>query len=470
MNIASSQIFAPLGTITKSQAAIDLSTLSDGTSDYSFSASRIADYMLQDQSGKILQKKFRVQICLKRKINKSENVKICWNDSDKKAHFGNVVRCGSIWTCPVCAKKITEKRREELSIANELWKFGVAIKTFNFKTVPFYSELKELKKTFVGPIRPDINYFRGYTYLITLTNPHYANDNLENLRLKQKNAMVDFFGHRFGKSIFKRMGKHYHITNYEVTYGQNGWHPHHHILVFSDRYLSIHEFSEIHTDLSNHWANCISKSGLRNLKDNEKSIACDLQDGTYADQYIAKWGIEHELTKGHIKKGKEGGLTPFDLLRLSFEDKPIKSSYFNLFTGQQVNQEKKPSELFKEFAYAFKGAIQLSWSRGLKDVFGLRDIQDSEIMDEVTEEAVLLTTLEDIVFWLICKYKKRAQFLDCITRDKLSGCLGNGSAELLISELSQYEISILEEINNIDFIVPKLIDEVPPVISNFSLF
>ena len=36
----------------------------------------------------------------------------------------------------------------------------------------------------------------------------------------------------------------------------------------------------------------------------------DLADGTYADQYIGKWGVEHEMTKGHIKKGKEGGLTP----------------------------------------------------------------------------------------------------------------------------------------------------------------
>ena len=454
MNSTSSQILGSLGTITKTPSAIDLSPLTGGTPVFSYSASRIADYMLQDQSGKILQKKFRVQICLKRKINKSENVKVCWNDSDKKAHFGNVIRCGSIWVCPVCAKKITEKRREELSIANQLWKSGVAIKTFDFKSVPFYSDLKALKKTFVGPIIPDLNYVRGYTYLITLTNPHYANDHLDDLRLKQKTAIHSFFSDRLGKSIFVRMGRRYHITNYEVTYGQNGWHPHHHILVFSDRYLSVHDFSEIHNDLSDHWSNCISKAGLRNLKDTEKFIACDLQDGTYADQYLAKWGIEHELTKGHIKKGKEGGLTPFDLLRLSFEDKPIKSSYFNLFTGEFVQQEKKPSELFKEFAYAFKGAIQLSWARGLKDVFGMRDIQDSEIMDEVTEEAVILTTLEDLVFYLICKYKKRAQFLDCITKDKLSGSLGNGSAELLISELSLLEISIFEEIH---------LNELPPV-------
>jgi hypothetical protein len=107
MNSALSQTNDPkfdlLGTITKSPSGIHLDALSERSSDFSYSASRIADYMLQDQSGKILQKKFRVQICLKRKIQKDLNVQVCWNESDKKAHFGNVIRCGSVWVCPVCA-------------------------------------------------------------------------------------------------------------------------------------------------------------------------------------------------------------------------------------------------------------------------------------------------------------------------------------------------------------------------------
>lgn len=458
----------PLGTITKTQSAIDLDALSKGTFDYSYSASRLADYTLQDQSGKILQKKFRVQICLKRKINKSEKIKVCWNELEQKAHYGNVIRCGSVWVCPVCAKKITEKRREELSIANSLWKFGVAIKSYDFKSVPFFHDLKKSKKIFIGPIRPSLKYVRGFTYLITLTNPHYANDSLISLREKQKLAMDYFFGDRMGKSIFERMGKLYHVTNYEVTYGKNGWHPHHHILVFSDKYLSISDFSKSHDSLSDHWSNCITKAGLRPLKEFEKTVACDLRDGTYADQYIAKWGIEHELTKGHIKKGKQGGLTPFDLLRLSFDNIPISSSYFDFTTQTMVEIKKTPSDLFKEFAYSFKGACQLSWSRGLKDVFGLRDVQDSEIMDSVTEEAVILTQIEDLAFHLICKYKKRSQYLDCITNDKLSGLLGHGSAEQLISDLAQQEILVLEEMNiNVPSINSSLF--IPPVIQNSIL-
>ena len=63
-------------------------------------------------------------------------------------------------------------------------------------------------------------------------------------------------------------------------------------------------------------------------------------------QYLCKWGVEHEMTKGHTKQGKEGGLTPFDLLRKSeYLDEPVHG--------------RKPSEWFREFATAFKGARQL---------------------------------------------------------------------------------------------------------------
>lgn len=70
-------------------------------------------------------------------------------------------------------------------------------------------------------------------------------------------------------------------------------------------------------------------------------------------QYISKWGLEYEMTKGHIKKGRKNSYTPFDLLQFSIND----------FLKFMVLILQK---LFQEFAIAFKGARQLSWSRGLK--------------------------------------------------------------------------------------------------------
>ena len=85
----------------------------------------------------------------------------------------------------------------------------------------------------------------------------------------------------------------------------------------------------------------------------------DLRNGYYAEQYVSKWGIEDEITKGHTKKGREGGYTPFDLLQLSIENQEIYG--------------KLPSKLFQEFAIAMKGARQLVWSRGLKKLLDIEE-------------------------------------------------------------------------------------------------
>ena len=94
----------------------------------------------------------------------------------------------------------------------------------------------------------------------------------------------------------------------EATYGQNGWHPHFHVLLLG--YFSLDDLS--YRDLlAELWIKSCVRAGL-----NAPSMThgLDLRDGTYADQYVSKWGIESELTKGHVKKGRNGGFTPFDLL------------------------------------------------------------------------------------------------------------------------------------------------------------
>ena len=45
-----------------------------------------------------------------------------WRSSDSgHAFFGNVKRCGSVWTCPICAARITEKKRKELQAGSDNW-------------------------------------------------------------------------------------------------------------------------------------------------------------------------------------------------------------------------------------------------------------------------------------------------------------------------------------------------------------
>lgn len=83
------------------------------------------------------------------------------------------------------------------------------------------------------------------------------------------------------------------------------------------------------------------------------------------------------MTKGHTKTGKAGGETPFDLLRAVLKDK----------------SDRQAAALFKEFAEAFKGKQQLSWSRGLKARLMVDEKSDDDLANELEDRAVLLGLL-----------------------------------------------------------------------------
>ena len=102
------------------------------------------------------------------------------------------------------------------------------------------------------------------------------------------------------------------------------------------------------------------------------------------------------MTKAHIKKGKAGGETPHDLLRAVLADK----------------NDKQAMALFAEFAKAFKGKRQLSWSNGLKARFGLADKNDEELAAELEDNAELLGLLTPDQWRDVLKVKARATVLE----------------------------------------------------------
>ena len=86
---------APLGKLTKFQATPENKGFQ-----------RTNKFILQDQSAKLLPKE-RVCNCLKKRIDKNKNRFVLFNENREKALWGNLQRCGSIWSCPVCATQIT---------------------------------------------------------------------------------------------------------------------------------------------------------------------------------------------------------------------------------------------------------------------------------------------------------------------------------------------------------------------------
>lgn len=333
---------------------------------------RIARFALQDIARSILRDMVernskrtyvhQVRNCLRARISKHKGVTLFYNIEREQANFGNLQRCYSVWNCPICSMTITEGRRTELSQGLANW-------------------------VNVG----------GHAYLVTFTNSHHRGDDLGDLLQGQKKAFVKFWQKRKVTEMLKGLGYKGRIVATEVTWGeQNGWHPHYHMIFFFDHEINPQGLQSF---LALQWQDACIKAGL---KSPDLIHGVDVRNGTYAAKYVSKWGLENEVTKGHLKKGLNGSLTPFDLLR-----------------GADTNNDYKT--LFKQFADVFKGKQQLVWSKGLKQLLGIGQVTDEELVDNTDEASVEVRELAFHVWDLVLRYDKRAHVLDLVEKDYQNG-------------------------------------------------
>src|SRR5438552_1083589 len=57
----------------------------------------------------------RVAFCMRR--IQATTVDVFYSPQHQSAHYGGLMVCGSVWVCPLCAAKISERRRAELEQA-----------------------------------------------------------------------------------------------------------------------------------------------------------------------------------------------------------------------------------------------------------------------------------------------------------------------------------------------------------------
>ena len=359
-----------LGTLTKSCATPDFKGLAE------IALRRATNYALQNEAVKLLPNE-RVRFCLRHRVDATKGIEVKYNEKREKAHYSNVQRCGSVWVCPICSAQISEGRRQELKQGMAHWQ----------------------------RMGSD-----GAVYLLTLTNPHHNGDNLAQLLEGQKKALHRLWTLRKSREMFKSLGKVGHIIATEVTHGVNGWHPHYHILLFFKKPINS---KALRNFLASCWQNCCEKSGLK-VPSLEHGV--DLRDGKYADKYVSKWGLADEVTKGHIKKGREGSATPWDLLRQS-----------------EAGCEKS-GRLFKVFADTFKGKRQLSWSKGLKRLLEVDEVTDEELATETEKDSIEVDILAMEIWRLILRYKSRADYLKAKEHDIK---FGSQRADNLVMSLAE---------------------------------
>jgi len=270
--------------------------------------------------------------------------------------FGGLMHCGSVWCCPECASMITEYRRNELKLACE-----------NAKSEGLHISM------------------------LTLTVPHYAKDRLQDVLDGISSALRKFKNRKAFKRLAQEIGLVGNIRTLEVTYGENGWHPHFHILLFTKSEFSQQELFSIKENLLSQWQSACVSSGL-SLPNNH---GLELVNGEWAAAYVTKWGIEEEMTKGHLKQGiKEGHVSPFGLLDLYDQG------------------DKNAGRRFQEFAKVFKGKRQLVWSKGLRELLKVGEQKpDEEIINEIENASVEVMKISFSDFQQIMKYEKETEFL-----------------------------------------------------------
>lgn len=332
--------------------------------DETLRVARAERYAMQSVARKALPTE-RVSICLRNRIvkrgsDKFEEIKVWKHRETLKAFYSGLMVCGSVWLCPVCAAKISERRRKEIHQAfNEHKKQG------------------------------------GKIALLTLTFSHKESDRLKVLLDLFGQATMKFMRGRPFDRIRAEMGLIGRIRVYEVTYGVNGFHPHVHMALFYENEIDL---AEMKVKMFELWHEACSKCGLST----SWKHGLDLQDGKEAENYLSKhgnWSIEHELSKSHIKKAKNDSLTPFDFLREFIE-----------------TEDEDYLKLFKEYAEAFKGKRQIQWTRGLKIRFLIDDKSDEELAKEKTEEADLLGILDWEEWKVILNNNNRSRFLDYVEK------------------------------------------------------
>lgn len=286
----------------------------------------------------------------------NQEIQVLKGATTDRAFFGGLQVCSMPWTCPVCASKISERRRHEVAKAiRQAEALGLKVR------------------------------------LVTLTVPHGLGDDVAAIADKVTKAFTRLWQGKGGMQLREKLGLFGHIRALEVTYGANGFHPHLHVLMFYHPQQTTDAHWQV---LPERWQTVAVRSGLPAPS---LDRGCQIDDGQKAAQYVAKgvWGLESEVTKGHVKKGKRGSRTPFDLLR------------------DYMKGDKQAGAIWRTYAEAFEGRRQLYWSNGLKKLLAIAELSDEEIAHKPEDEkALLLASISDEQWKLIYRGHNESAVLD----------------------------------------------------------
>ena len=340
------------------------------------------------------------------------------NESRTNATMRGLQRCGNLHACPICAAKVGELRRKQLSA-------GMERHISNGQTA------EQKKKQLPGS---------NSAYLITQT---FSHDRCNHGEGEKCDNCLDVLHERFSKARAKfqnsREWKRFReqqnvigcVNSFEHTVSiENGWHPHVHMLVFCNAKAFDEGAAAENGDLTSPaieklnalWCKCLldCKLGDKSKLNDMKKHAFNVRGGEKAAQYIAKyghdekWGASREMTQSHSKVGSAGTrdghmhFTPFQLL-----------IWADAGDAWAVHR-------FRDYAKAIEGKRALTWTPsttkdgvkipGLKEALDVQDVDEEQWAknDENQPEQVYVGYLVAEQYAAIMKRKQLPEFLQYV--------------------------------------------------------
>lgn len=235
--------------------------------------------------------------------------------------LGGLCRCHSVWACPICSTEIRTARGVEIGLAVELHLAG-----------------------------------GGGTVFGSATVPHGRGDRLKDSYSVVAEAWTSVLRDKSVRRFREAHGYWGFIRTAEVTYGQNGWHPHVHWLDFWGEVLGDGDRVEYEAMVYRAWAAAVVRLGMGEPSRRRGVVLLPVHGGDIGE-YVTKLSptaAGHELTALSTKTARYSGLTPFDLLRR------LRDEGGQPWTG-----------LWWEYEKATRGRRMLGASRRLLDRLGI---------------------------------------------------------------------------------------------------
>jgi hypothetical protein len=263
--------------------------------------------------------------------------------------FAGLTTCGSVWICPVCNAKIMARRTLEI---------GSAVAS---------AQVQGLHVAF-----------------LTMTMRHHAGQRLATLWDALSYAWHAVTAGKPWIKAKQRFGIVGYLRVAEVTVGRNGWHVHVHSLVFLD--ASVPDVDGLQAVMFERWKNALVRKGL-----SAPTMAgqdAKLLDGP-ADEALSEY-LTKAQDQGTVTRRRSIGLE-----LTSTQSKGVRSGFSTRTPWALLDEwfgdgDADSADLWHEFELASKGRRQLTWSRGLRQLLGIGEVEkaDEEIAaEEVGSEA-----------------------------------------------------------------------------------